>query len=98
MKYERGWNTSKVLWGRPRRAGKSPCLPTKRSRSRCLKKSCRLALPLDTERSPSPSSRRKQEDSGAAVNTSMLAEELEQLNKRIERAEQQHDALKGELR
>jgi len=45
-----------------------------------------------------PSSRRKQEYSGAPVNTSILAEELAQLNAQIEQARQKREALVGELR
>lgn len=42
--------------------------------------------------------RRRRTNSGAAVNTSTLAEELEQLNAQIEQARQKHGALEGELR
>src|SRR5512134_1921790 len=39
-----------------------------------------------------------QNNSGVAVNTSMLAEELAQLNAQIEQARQKREALEGELR
>ncbi len=42
--------------------------------------------------------RRPEKASGAAVNTSMLAEELAQLNAQIEQTRQKHEVLEGELR
>ena len=45
-----------------------------------------------------PSFRRPQKSSGATVNTSMFAEELEQLNIQVEQARQKYDLLESELR
>ena len=45
-----------------------------------------------------PSPRRPKKSSGAAVNTSMFAEELERLNTQVEQARQKYDLLESELR